>query len=340
MLTGYFAPRLGGVEKHVLRVSEELVKLGHAVTVLTRRWEPEWPEHEELHGIRVRRVAGGIAKAPADRQLELFRAADAVHCHDLYPYLRFAAPAWPAARAPLFVTFHGYEGYPVPRIARWLRRRLAARAAGAICMGEFICRWYGHPCDTVSYGGVDAPPERTPDPPPGAPALYVGRLARDTGIVAYLEALRLLRQRGRALPLAICGDGPLREAVLARAEAAGLDVAFHGWQPDVEPFLDACRLAFVSGYLSILDAMAHRRLACSLYDNPLKRDYLQLFPAARNMVIADGPLALADAIASYLDDPDAAAAALDATEAYAHEQTWRKVADLYLQLYRTRGGLA
>lgn len=337
MITGHFAPRLGGVEKHVLRVSEELARLGQSVTVLTRRWEPDWPQEEHIRGIRVRRVPGGIARAPRDRQLDLLNSADVIHCHDLYSYLRFVVPAWPGPRPALFVTFHGYEGYPIARTARWLRRRLAARAAGTICMGEFICRWYGHSCDHVSYGGVDAPPQRAPDPPPDGPALYVGRLAPDTGVMACLDALRLLRQHGCDLPLVICGDGPLREPVLEAAREAGLRVTIEGWVGDIEPFLAGCRLAFVSGYLSILEAMAHRRLACALYDNPLKRDYLELFPAAQHMLIADGPDSLAAAIARHLEEPRLALAKIEAAEAYAREQTWQRLASLYLDLYRRRG---
>jgi len=337
MLTGHFAPRLGGVEKHVLRVSQELAHLGHAVTVLTRQWEPEWPQQEEVQGVRVRRAAGGLAKALLDRQLDLLQQADLIHCHDLYSYLRFYAPAWPAARPPLFVTFHGYEGYPVSRTARWLRRRLAARAAGVICMGEFICRWYGHACDDISYGAVDAPAERPPPPAPDAPALYVGRLAPDTGIMEYLEALRILRDRGHVVALSICGDGPLRDAVVALARDADLAVTLHGWTADVGPLLSGCRFAFVSGYLTVLEAMAHRRLACSIHDNPLKRDYLELFPAAHHMIIADSPESLAADIQQHLEDANLAAARTEAAEAYAREQTWDRVAALYLGLYRKRG---
>ncbi len=357
MATGHFAPRLGGVEKHVLRVSEELARRGHAVTVLTRRWEAAWPQEEDLRGIRVRRVAGGIASAVRDRRVALLRQADVIHCHDLYAYLRFVVPAWPGpqaahrSRAALFVTFHGYEGYPVPRAARWLRRRLAARAAGTICMGGFICRWYGHPCDLVSYGGVDGPPEvtgggvrscaPTGDAPAGGapPALYVGRLAPDTGIMAYLEALRLLavRRQRHEVALSICGDGPLRDAVIASARAAGIQVELHGWQADVAPFLERSRFAFVSGYLSILEAMAHHRLACALYDNPLKRDYLESFPAAPHMVIAGDPESLAAALARHLDEPAMTAAKVEAAAAYARAQTWERLALLYLDLYRSRG---
>ncbi|UCH35521.1 MAG: glycosyltransferase family 4 protein [Armatimonadota bacterium] len=337
MLTGYFWPRIGGVEKHVLRVSEELVELGHEVTVLTRRWDPGWPEQQDRRGVRVRRADGGISKAPRDPHLRLLGEADVIHCHDAYPYLRFYLPARFARKTAPFVTFHGYEGYPIPRTARWLRRRLAKRAAGTICMGEFIRHWYGHECDVVSYGGVDAPQGRVPDADPAAPALYVGRLAPDTTIMGYLEALRLLRQRGRDVRFVVCGEGPLSDKVVAVARAADVDVVMRGWITDVAPELDQCRFAFVSGYLSILEAMAQRRLACSLYDNPLKRDYLELFPAAQHMVIADGPDRLASAIEEQIENPSAATATIDAAEAYAREQTWRKVAELYLDLYRQRG---
>jgi glycosyltransferase involved in cell wall biosynthesis len=349
MATPSFCPRIGGVEKHVLRVSEELVGLGHQVTVLTRRWEGARPEQEHVRGLTVRRVGGGIARAARERRADLLDAADVVHCHDLYSYLRFVAPVWAFAHGPLtardhasqappvFVTFHGYEGYPIPRGARWLRRRLAARAAGTICVGEFICRWYDHPCDAISYGGVDAPRDRVRDPDPDAPALYVGRLAADTSIMGYLEALRRLRQRGHDISLVICGEGPLRDQVVEFAAEHDVDVTLRGWIAEPAAELRDCRFAFVSGYLSIMEAMAYRRLACALYDNPLKRDYLELFPGAANMIIADGPGSLAAALLRHIESPPATRATLDAAEAFARQQTWRRVAALYLDLYRKRG---
>lgn len=43
-------------------------------------------------------------------------------------------------------------------------------------------------------------------------ALYVGRLSEEKGIMAVLEAWRVLQKRGDTTPLHIIGDGPLEEA--------------------------------------------------------------------------------------------------------------------------------
>jgi glycosyltransferase involved in cell wall biosynthesis len=56
-VTESFHPVLGGGEQHIRRLGRALVERGDAVTVLTRRGEPGWPEAETLDGVRVRRVA-------------------------------------------------------------------------------------------------------------------------------------------------------------------------------------------------------------------------------------------------------------------------------------------
>jgi glycosyltransferase involved in cell wall biosynthesis len=55
-LTESFHPVLGGGETHIRLLGSRLAASGTAVTVLTRRTEPAWPEQELLQGVRVLRV--------------------------------------------------------------------------------------------------------------------------------------------------------------------------------------------------------------------------------------------------------------------------------------------
>jgi glycosyltransferase involved in cell wall biosynthesis len=56
----YYLPHRTGVPIHVQRVSEELIKRGHQVTILTARHLPELKNDEVLDGMRIVRLRGPI----------------------------------------------------------------------------------------------------------------------------------------------------------------------------------------------------------------------------------------------------------------------------------------
>ncbi len=336
MITPSFLPSVGGVETHALRVSQCLAARGHDITVLTHADEPS---EERLDPLLVHRL-------PRTKWLAAWRgarphiaAADVVHCHDAYSFLHFYLPScWLPPRRPAFATFHGYEGYPIPQEALRRRHFVRRRVRDAICMGDFICRHYGVSCCAVSYGGVD-PVLALPPLPDTPSALFIGRLAEDTSIMVYLDALVTLdRDHGRRLHLTVAGDGPLRPIAERYAEAQGLSVKFLGAVADPAPLLANCHFAFVSGYLAIWQALAAKRLVFAVYDNDLKRDYLTGFPdAERVMAIAAGPAELAGQLGRHLGDPDLGAEMRDRGAELAAENTWERVADLYLNMYRAHG---
>jgi len=333
MIAPSFYPAVGGVETHVRRVSACLTEAGHQVAVLTHA---DLPSQERLGSLVVHRLPKtGWATAWRLARPHL-GWAEVVHCHDTYSYLHFCLPSrWLPPRRPVFATFHGYESYPIPKEAiRW-RQFVSRRVRDALCMGDFICKHYRIPCFAVSYGGVDPAPD--PPPPPAEPsALFIGRLAEDTSIMAYLEALlRLRREHGYDLPVGIVGDGPLRPAAEKYVNANWIKATFHGVVADPIPLLAACRYAFVSGYLAIWQALSLRRQVFALYENPLKRDYLRGFPEAEKvMVIAADAGELARSLARCVAEPALSGRMVERGEALAAEHTWPRVAELYLAMYR------
>lgn len=330
MLTPSYHPRRGGVEKHVACVVRELRRQGLQVMVATPRWQPEWPEEEVVADIPVLRLSGNVAWRALRHHA---RWADLVHTHDAYPFLKYYLPyRLLHPRTPAVVTFHGYERFPIPLEARALRRMVLWLTRGSICAGAFIPKWYRFRSDYITHGGVDAPAQV---PPPGQGAVFVGRLEPDTGFIHYLEALRALKQEhGVEMPVQVCGDGSLRHAGEQLAAAAGLNATFHGVVPDVTPYLAGARFALVSGFLAILEAMAAARVVLALYQNPLKEDYLRMFPGAQYMVIAGSVEELADRLSLLARDPAAAGQMAQESRKFALTQTWERVADLYLELYR------
>lgn len=342
MLSLYFSPHIGGVEKHVYRVAKKLVERGHSVHIITIKHDRSLPTEESLDGISIYRFE---KKDQGRRELKrmlgwLFRErrriewADVVHCHDYYTFHYWYLPfRFLYFLKPVFITFHGYEPGEWRRKKNvWLRRIDARLVRGNIAIGDFIQKWYGTRPTFVTYGGVDSSPETAF---PKEAAVFVGRLAEDTGILAYLEALRLLRDDfGIDLPMEVCGDGPLRERAEEMARGAGLKVRFHGFVKEPAPYLRSCRLAFVSGYLSILEAMAHRRRVFAWYDTPIKKDYLEMMPDAGRMMSISGDLfSLAKSIAGALQSPESGEPELKAAGQFAARHSWDRMADLYLALY-------
>jgi len=335
-LTPSFYPAVGGVETHVRRVSETLAERGHDVTVLTHCDEPGQEQFGALRVVRLRRSSALAAWLDARPYLA---AADVVHCHDAYSFFHFYLPScWLPPRRPVFATFHGYERYPIPAEAVRRRAFMRRRIINCLCMGDFICQHYQTACYAVSYGGVDPVPDG--GAPPGTPsAVFIGRLAEDTSLMLYLEALAVLKDEHDArLHLTVVGEGPLRPMAEKYAEAQRLSVRFLGAVADPTPLLAESSFAFVSGYLAIWQALAYRRLVFAVYDNELKRDYLLGFPQAEEvLVIERDPTALAERLRECLSNPGLADARVELGARLAVENTWDRVADLYLDMYRAHG---
>lgn len=336
MICPSFHPAVGGVETHVLRVSERLSAAGHQVTVLTHS---DFPSQERLLNItvhRVRRTGWWGAWRAARPHIA---AADVVHCHDTYSFLHFYAPScYLPPRRPVFLTFHGYEAYPIPQEAVRRRRFARRHVRDALCMGDFICRRYQVGCFAVSYGGVTPVPD-PPALPPQPSALFLGRLAEDTSIMAYLEATWLLRKDyGHDLPLTVAGDGPLRPLAEKYATDHRLRARFAGMVANPMPLLASAHFALVSGYLAIWQALACQRLVFALYDNPLKRDYLFGFPEAEAVLnLSKDASEVARQLARYLADPARGEARRQRGAQLAAQHTWDRVADLYLDMYGAHG---
>ena len=110
-VTPYFFPHFGGVESHVLGLSENLIKLGHEVEVVTSRYS-RMPETEVLNGIKITRLPQWINMyntplVTSIRQFVRRTHADIIHVHSPPPFTeRFAAKGAKDAGKPFVVTHH------------------------------------------------------------------------------------------------------------------------------------------------------------------------------------------------------------------------------------------
>lgn len=154
-LCRYYAPHIGGVEKHVANISRILSKR-HQIKIVTERYDNKLSEYEHKDGIEIYRIPGPGKLAVWKWVLQhekLFNDADIIHAHDVYFWLFPYKLLHPFKKT--FVTFHGWETqYPIPLKNILIRKISELLANGNICVGDFIAKWYGTRPDIVTYGAA------------------------------------------------------------------------------------------------------------------------------------------------------------------------------------------
>lgn len=150
-----YYPHVGGVEKHVEKISNILSRK-HQIKIITEKYDASLKDYEKINGIEIYRLPPGNKWAIwkwMKVNKHLLKWADIIHVHDVYFWiLPFRLRNW---RAKTYITFHGYEGNDAPNIKqifwhkvnKWLTR-------GNICIGDFHKKWYHVTPDIVSYGAV------------------------------------------------------------------------------------------------------------------------------------------------------------------------------------------
>lgn len=344
MITPLFYPHIGGVEKHVKRLSEELIRDGNDVSILTMKHDKTLDDSEVLNGICLHRF-------PKMKLLKiwywiykhrrLIKNADLVHCHDFSSFIFWYFPfRFLYILKPVFITFHGYEGIiPIPKIIYFERKITEFLTKGNICIGDYIPKWYGTKTNIISYGGVDEPSSHnesvTHEITNKNSAVFIGRLENDTGIKAYIETIRILkRDYCIKIYMDVCGDGSLRDTIEKMIEEYEINVNLYGFVQNPTDYLIKNNFAFVSGYLAILEAMINKKLVFCIYENDLKKDYLKLIPNSENMMITGSSSEeLAEQIAHYCNNPEKIKEKIENAYDFAKSQTWEKVANEYMKLW-------
>jgi N-acetyllactosaminide 3-alpha-galactosyltransferase len=234
-VTPYFHPHLGGVESHVMSISQELDRRGHALTVVTS--SDDGAREEWIGGLRVLRSRSLLTLFQTPVTLTMARdicavEADLYHAHTPSPLpAYFAARAAATTGVPLLITYHcdAEIGGPWgPTVLGLYHRILEAytmeRAAGIIT----TTRTYAATSravwdqDTVTIPNPVDIARFHPDVPPGdirarhgipedePLVLFVGRLVPHKGTEYLLRAMS-----GLPAHLLMVGTGP-REGLLRK----------------------------------------------------------------------------------------------------------------------------
>lgn len=382
-LTRRFYPQIGGVETHVLRVSEELVKRGNKVIIVADAIESNdkdtyasfeadsqtryigdksavggdsvvrssYPEDlrgftSDSAGTRVKGyksteqsnkiIVYRLPKVKENRLKKIsiwiwfFRnrkfieKADIVHCHDVFFWylpFRFLYPY-----KKVFTTFHGYEGYPL-KLKNILIRKLSEKLSkGNICVGEFITKWYKTKPDIIIYGGVNH--IKYIKPINSISAVFIGRMDEQTNIDQYVKAIKKIKAKYPDFKFLAVGSGKYENKLGKDINKIG----FINHELVIKQMLEY-RFAFVSRYLSILEAMEARRLVFAFYDNELKRDYLELTPFKDWIIIVNGVNDLYKKIIHIINHPEEERDLVNKAYLWVHTQTWHRVTSEYLKLW-------
>jgi glycosyltransferase involved in cell wall biosynthesis len=284
LVTRRFWPLVGGAERIMAGLGTELAGRVDAVTILTARWQPQWPPEITFRGMRVVRLPN-----PPQR------------VWGTWQYMR-AVRAWlekhPDRYDLVYVSMLKHDAYAalkpsprgVPVVLRaegggWVRRQ--CRKAQAIVApsqaieDELLAAGYPQQRIHRIANGVAIPAAFGPDfkasartaleaanprlhLAPGAPlAVYTGRLDRAKGLTDLVAAWEELAAQRPQARLWLAGEGPYHEDLEGQIEARGLSgrVVLAGVFDSVDELLAAADVFVLPSQeegmsLALLEAMA------------------------------------------------------------------------------------
>ena len=324
-----YYPHIGGVEKHVKRISEELIKLGHSITIITESHDSSLPNYEKIDGISLYRIpVSNIPEANKKfviwkwlyQNSHLIHDTDIVHIHDVfYWWIPFI---FKCRKKKYFATFHGWEGvYPPRTSAIWQKKAAAKFSNGSIAVGLYISKWYGINPTKIIYGASDYKLVKSNH---SHQILVYGRLSKDNDMDLVLKALREITKKYKKTKIMFFGDGEYHD----RAKKLGNVI---GFDPEPEKYLSSSSIIISSSYLSIFDSLAMGKNVISVSTNPLKYDYLQMSPLAPFIHIASSVQDIVSIIDTNMENPEIN---LNGSK-WADSYSWSTIAKEYLNLWQS-----
>ncbi len=315
---------MGGAQQHLLTLATGLAGAGFRFTVATSADEPLAADYRQA-GIPVvsleqRTIKHRYSSTFTARLTELASCGqfDLIHSH-LHSASVAAAFAAGVSGLPLVITHHSMNTWRTPqdvRLGHWADRRAAAVIAVASNVAANAERSgvrvrvipNGVRTDGSPWSAAKVVEARAGLGVPRDTYLvgFVGRFSPDKNPLLFVEAAAAAARRCPSAHFLMLGDGPLRPAAEARAQALGLEgrIVFPGFRPNAAallPVLDTLVLSSDSegAPLIVLEAMAASRpvVATAVGDVPA-----QIVDGETGFVVAPGDAAgLAEAIAQLAD---------------------------------------
>ncbi len=205
-----FWPNIGGIERHVQWLSEQLVRRGHVCDVVTlnRSFEDgsSYPAYDELHGVNIWRVPflGSTRYPIAPRVARFASRYDVVHVHaiDFLADWMVATKRWHGR--PVVLSTHGgfFHTAFAPTLKKvWFQTATRAMLAGVDRLlytsdqDEELFRAITNK-GTILRNAVDlAPWENLGGSPQPGTAVTIGRVDTHKGLSNLVKALAVVRDR-------------------------------------------------------------------------------------------------------------------------------------------------
>jgi glycosyltransferase involved in cell wall biosynthesis len=354
-----YLPLLGGIETHVSKISESLIKRGVGIEVLTTDPRGDLPREQTIRGVPVKRFR---SRAPMDAFYfsgplksyirSHFSEYDVVHAHSYhaFPALYAAQVAAKGPRSNLFVFtphYHrrgssGFTSFLHLFYRPWYGTKLFAAADAVVCVSKYERSLVeedfpkARPKVVSIPNGIDPPADRASQnaPAPGETTtanrhiLYVGRVEPYKRVDRIVRALPYMARDD--VTLTIVGNGRARPEVarLARRLGVGNRVSFLNDLSDEEldrQYRGATALVNLSKFeaygLTVAEALS-RGTPCVVAESSALSEWV------------DGVNCLG---VRNADDPRSVAAQLDSVlgrrAAGVKLQTWDEIAVRLLELY-------
>ena len=361
---------MGGLERCIARLVNNLDPSQFIPTVicLNRNGDAAgWIERADVPVV-------ALHKRPGNDPLVIWRLSktlrehniDIVHSHNWGTLLETTL-ARRLARIPIHIhAEHGLELADLRigdwrrrlrgRTARWALRQADVVVAVADGVRERLTTRFGHPAEKVRLipNGVDSMTgngsqlagvrlRRSLGIPEDAFVVgSVGRLAPVKDFGTAVEAVGLMVGKGMNVHLVLVGDGPQRDSLAARADAAGMESHTHlvGRQTDVGDWLAAMDLYVNSSLnegmsLSILEAMA-AGLPLVVTDVGENAALVDGRPACGRIVPSAAPDQLAQAMEQLLEDNQSRKQMSNCSrERFQRLYSTQQMVSCYESLYRT-----
>ena len=240
-VTPRYFPYVGGVQNHVYQVASRFARLGMDITVLTTNPGGRLPSHENMDGVKVRRVRAWPARRDYYFAPDIYRIItrehwDLVHVqsyHTLVAPLAMCA-AW-RANVPYLVTFHGGGHssrlrHSMRGVQQRLLRPLLARADRLVAVSQFEIPLLSRRLKLLEErfalipNGADLPniaPEQT-EAVDESLIVSIGRLERYKGHQRIIAALPNILSQRPDVRLWIAGEGPYESDLRKLAHKLGV----------------------------------------------------------------------------------------------------------------------
>lgn len=239
---------LGGVERHVIDLSNELAARGHKILVVSAggQMQKQLSEKVEHRTLAVQKKNPLVGYYCARKIASWIKTEgwQIIHAHS-------RVPAWIAgwashmAGVPYIVTAHVVFGNKSPWIYRPYRK-----AAKVICVSKAVqegmkeCFFEN---TQVIVNGLDEPKYKwsRPQEPP-VKFLFVGRLSQVKGLQDALKAM----PKDLDWTLDILGDGPMRKELEELTALLGLSakVTFHGYSDQADKYMSCASCLLFPSY--------------------------------------------------------------------------------------------